>query len=362
LSLRVPPYRVDVKREADVIEEILRIYGYNNVEIPVQVRSSIQTSERPDPQRIRNLVSEMLTSAGFNEIWSNSLTKASYYENSTVFNSSRTVKLFNPLSNDLAAMRQTLLYGGLECIAYNANRQNPNLRLYEFGNCYFDKGTNIADHPADNFEEEEHLALFITGKKEQTNWVSPEAESSFYQVKSFSENVFKRLGLSNRKLQVEAVAGGIFSDGLEYKSQNGKSLMQVGVVHPSFLKRFGIENPVYYADINWWLVLAETRKNKVAFEELPKYPEVRRDLALLIDTAATFGQISQVAYKTERQLLRDVNLFDVYEGQGIPEGKKSYAVSFILRDDERTLNEKQIDKVMEKLVAAYDRELGAKLR
>lgn len=362
LSLAVPPYRVDVKREADVIEEILRIYGYNNVEIPVQVRSSIQTSERPDPQRIRNLVSEMLTAAGFNEIWSNSLTKASYYENNPVFESSRTVKLFNPLSNDLAAMRQTLLYGGLECIAYNANRQNPNLRLYEFGNCYFDKGTNIADHPADNFEEEEHLALFITGKKEQPNWVFSEAESSFYQVKSFAENVFKRLGLSIRKLQVEAVAGGIFSDGLEYKTQNGKSLMQVGVVHPSFLKRFGIENPVYYADINWWLVMAETRKNKVAFEELPKYPEVRRDLALLIDTSATFGQISQVAYKTERQLLRDVNLFDVYEGQGIPDGKKSYAVSFILRDDERTLNEKQIDKVMEKLVAAFDRELGAKLR
>lgn len=362
LSLRVPPYRVDVRREADVIEEILRIYGYNNVEIPVLVKSSIQTAERPDPQKIKNTVSEMLTSAGFNEIWSNSLTKASYYEGLETYHNNRTVRLYNPLSSDLNAMRQTLLFGGLECIAYNANRQNPDLKFYEFGNCYFAKGTNIADHPAENYWEEEHLGLFISGGKEQANWVSPENKSSFFQLKSYAENILKRLGMPVRSLKADSTASELLSEGLIYKNLNGQAVMEIGLVAPLWLKKSGIANPVYYADLIWGQILAETRKNKVVFKELPKFPEVRRDLALLIDKNITFGQIRDLAFKAERQLLRDVNLFDVYEGQGVPEGKKSYAVSFILRDDLRTLNEKQIDKVMEKLVEVYGRELGAQLR
>ncbi len=361
LSLLVPPYRVDVKREADVIEEILRIYGYNNIEIPTQVNASLQTAEKPSPDHIKNLVAEMLTSQGFNEIWSNSLTKAAYYEPLKQYNASQTVQILNPLSTDLNGMRQTLLFGGLESIAYNSNRQNKNLKFYEFGNCYFYKGTQLKDHPANNYWEENHLALFVTGNKENENWTTKEEAASFYGLKSYAENILNRLGLNDQNLSVNDSANEIFSDGLSY-SYNNKHILEIGLVTKSFLKKFEIDRPLFYADFNWDHVFQMHKKQRVTFSELPKFPAVRRDLALLIDRTIRFNEIKQLALKTERQLLREVDLFDVYEGKGIPAGKKSYAVSFILRDDYKTLNDKQIDKTMQRLIFVFGKELGAELR
>ncbi len=361
LSLLVPPYRVDVKRECDVIEEILRIYGYNNIELPSQVNSSLQYSVKPNPTNIRNLIAEMLTAQGFNEIWSNSLNKTSYYENNAVFPIENTVKIFNPLSNDLGSMRQTLLYGGLESIAHNANRKNPDLRLYEFGNCYFFKGSSLKENPIMNYREEEHLALFVSGEKEAANWAIPAAKSSFFQLKSYAENVLKRMGFQVANLKTEGVSNEMISEGISY-SVNGKKLVEFGTISGKVLKPFGIENPVYYADFSMDTLFVELKNNKVVFAELPKYPEVRRDLALLLDKNVQFNQLRDLAFRSERKLLQSVDLFDVYEGKGVPEGKKSYAISYILRDDEKTLNDKQIEKIMQKLVSTYERELGAQLR
>jgi phenylalanyl-tRNA synthetase beta chain len=361
MALLVPPYRVDVKREADVVEEILRIYGYNNIESPTQINASLQYSAKPNPAKIRNVISDLLTAQGFNEIWSNSLTKTAYYTDHSVFPLRNTVKLFNPLSNDLASMRQTLLYGGLEAIAYNANRKNADLRLYEFGNCYFYNGSTLKDNPIRNYREEEHLALFVTGEKETANWAVPEIKTSFFLLKSYGENILKRLGFSVLTLKVDGFSNELIRDGIQYDI-NGRKLVEFGMVGSKVLKAFDIENPVYYADFSMDVLFVELKKNDVVFNELPKYPEVRRDLALLLDKPVQFNQLRDLAYRTERKLLQSVDLFDVYEGKGIPEGKKSYAVSFILRDDEKTLNDKQIEKIMQKLVSAYERELGAQLR
>lgn len=361
LSLLVPPYRVDVKREADVIEEILRIYGYNNIELPTQINASLQYSVKPNPTKIRNVISDMLSAQGFNEIWSNSLTKTSYYADNSVFPLENTVRLFNPLSNDLAAMRQTLLYGGLEAIAYNANRKNADLRLYEFGNCYFHNGSALKENPIRNYREEEHLALFVSGEKETANWTAPAAMTSFYLLKSYGENILKRLGFSVLNLKVEGFSNDLIREGIRYFI-NGRKLVEFGIVGAKVLKTFDIENPVYYADFSMDVLFVELKKKEVAFSELPKYPEVRRDLALLLDKSVQFNQLRDLAYRTERNLLQSVDLFDVYEGKGVPEGKKSYAISYILRDDEKTLNDKQIEKIMQKLVSTYERELGAQLR
>ena len=361
LSLLVPPYRVDVKREADVIEEILRIYGYNNIEIPTQVNSALQTAEKPDPNRVRELVAEMLTAQGFNEIWSNSLTKANYYEGLKDFKEEQTVKMLNPLSADLNGMRQTLLFGALESISYNANRQNKNLKLYEFGNCYFYKGTELKDKPANNYWEENHLGLSITGNKETESWANKDETTTFYELKTYAENILKRLGIKLQKTQISETENELFSEGLTY-TFNNKTILELGIVANVWLKKFDIENPVYYADFNWDNVFFQHKKHKVIFDELPKFPAVRRDLALLIDNAVKFSQIKETAFKVERQILRSVDLFDVYEGKGVPTGKKSYAVSFILRDDQRTLKEKQIDKTVQKLITAFGREFGAELR
>ena len=361
LSLLVPPYRVDVKREADVIEELLRIYGYNNVEIPTQVNASLQTAEKPDPNQVRNLIAEMLTALGFNEIWSNSLTKASYYTGLKNYNEEQTVKILNPLSADLNGMRQTLLFGGLEAILHNVNRQNKNLRLYEYGNCYFYKGTELKDHPEKNYREEEHLGLFITGSKENENWTEKEKAASFFTLKTYAENILKRLGFSTYQMQISETENELFSEGLSY-SFNNKMLLNFGIVAKKWLKKFDLESPVYYADFNWDNLLILHKRHKVIFEELPKFPAVRRDLALLIDKNIKFSQIKEIAERTERKILREVDLFDVYEGKGIPENKKSYAVSFILRDDKATLNDKLIEKTMQKLVDTFNRELGAVLR
>ncbi len=361
LSLLVPPYRVDVKREVDVIEEILRIYGYNNIALPTQVNSSLQYSVKPNPTKIRNLIAEMLTAQGFNEIWSNSLTKTAYYEENTVHPIGNTVKLFNPLSNDLGSMRQTLLYGGLESIAHNANRKNPDLRLYEFGNCYFFNGGSQKEKPLRNYREEEHLSLFVTGDKEAANWSNPAVKTTFFLLKSYTENVLKRLGFQLMNLKTEGFSNELINEGIQYFI-NGKKLVEFGVISGKTLKNFGIDNPVYFADFSMDVLFVELKNNKVLFAELPKYPEVRRDLALLLDKTVQFNQLRDLAFRSERALLKSVDLFDVYEGKGVPEGKKSYAISYILRDDEKTLNDKQIEKIMQKLVSTYERELGAQLR
>ncbi len=361
LSLLVPPYRVDVKRECDVIEEILRIYGYNNIELPTNVNSSLQYSVKPNPTKLRNLIAEMLTAQGFNEIWSNSLTKSSYYENNSVHPIESTVKLFNPLSNDLGSMRQTLLYGGLESVAHNANRKNPDLRLYEFGNCYFFNGSSLKENPLRNYREEEHLALFVTGDKEAANWSNPANRTSFFLLKSYAENILKRLGFEVLNLKSEGFSNELISEGIQY-FVNGKKLVEFGAISVKTMKSFGIDNPVYFADFFMDVLFIELKNNKLLFAELPKYPEVRRDLALLLDKTVQFSQLRDWAFRSERKLLQSVDLFDVYEGKGIPEGKKSYAISYILRDDEKTLNDVQIEKIMKKLVSTYERELGAQLR
>lgn len=362
LSLLVPTYRVDVHREVDVIEEILRIYGYNNVEIPTHVNASLSNAENPDPNQVKNTISDLLVAQGFFEMWSNSLTRASYYDDMNQYKAGNTVKLFNPLSSDLNGMRQTLLFGGLECIQLNTNRRNSDLRLFEFGNCYFFRGTHYKDDPAANYYEEEHLALFLTGNRETANWTTPEAPTSFYHMKAFVDNILVRLGFDPDNLKTGETENEIFSEGLVYETQEQNKLVEFGMVAAKWAKKFDISSAVYYADFDWGEMLWENKKHKVKFSELPKYPEVRRDLALVLDKDVRFSALKNMAFSAERQLLRSVNLFDVYEGKGIPEGKKSYAMSFILRDDARTLTDKQIDKAMERIVTAYEKQVGAKLR
>lgn len=361
LTLLVPTYRVDVKRECDVIEEILRIYGYNNVEIPTHVNASLNSTEHPGQELLRNTIAEQLVAQGFNEIWSNSLTKASYYDHTEGLPAETTVKIFNPLSSDLNGLRQSLLFGGLEAIARNINRKNSDLRLFEFGNCYHLRGTRYQEDPVANYREEEHLALFLTGNRETANWLTPEAPTSFYLLKSYAENILARLGFDLLALETGETTNGIFSEGISYLQGNQK-LLELGIVSPSLLKIADIEAPVFYADFDWSLVMAEQKKFSVKYTELPRFPEVRRDLALLLDKPVLFSTLRDLAFKTERHILRSVNLFDVYEGKGVPEGKKSYALSFILREDNKTLNDKVIDKTMEKLLLAFEKETGARLR
>jgi phenylalanyl-tRNA synthetase beta chain len=361
LELSVPPYRVDVRREADVIEELLRIYGYNNVEPGTFVKSTLQHAAHPDKQKLQNLVSEILTAHGFNEIMCNSLTKSTYYDNLVTFREENCVKLFNPLSSDLNVMRQTLLFGGLETILRNTNFRNADLKLYEFGNVYFYDGSKTYSNPVKNFREEEHIGLWLTGNKEGDNWTGKSQLSSFYTLKSYLEKIFSRLGISPDNCQAENFSTEIFSDGIAY-SFNNQKIAQLGIVHKNILKQSDIQSDVYYADIHWTMLLNAIKKAKVAYSPLPKFPEVRRDLALLVDRDVTFSTIKMWALRTEKEILKTVNIFDVYEGDRLPEGKKSYAVSFLLRDDSKTLNDKQIEKTMEKLINAFKRELGAQIR
>jgi len=361
LELSVPPYRVDVRREADVIEELLRIYGYNNVEPGTSVKSTLQHGGYPDKQKLQNLVSEILTAQGFNEIMCNSLTKLTNYEKLTTFREENCVRLYNPLSNDLNAMRQTLLFGGLETILRNTNFRNSDLRLYEFGNVYFFDGTKTYTNPVKNYSEEEHIGLWLTGNKERENWVVKAQPASFFTLKSYLEKILSRLGIAPDKCSIKPFSSEIYTDGLEY-SFNNQKIAYLGIVGKSLLKQNGIQADVYYADVHWTQLLNAIKKLKVAYAPLPKFPEVRRDLALLVDKEVSFSTIKMWANRTEKELLKEVSIFDVYEGQNLPEGKKSYAVSFLLRDDSKTLNDKQIEKVMEKLMMTYQRELKAQIR
>lgn len=364
LKLAVPPYRVDVQRDCDVIEDILRIYGYNNVEIPTTLKSSLTTKGEADrSNKLQNLVCEQLVGCGFNEIMNNSLTRAAYYEGSVACPQTELVMLLNPLSTDLNAMRQTLLFGGLESVAHNANRKSADLRLMEFGNCYrykADKKTEGKLLAA--YEESLNLGLWVTGRRVSNSWAHGDEQSSVYELKAYVENVLLRLGVDLRGLSLQPCEDDRFASALSYETRGGKRLAMMGEVAGGLCKKFDIENPVFYAELNWNALMEECRRTEVLFREIPKYPVVKRDLALLVDKGITFGQMEQIAYDTERKLLKRVELFDVYEGKNLEAGKKSYAVSFYLQDENQTLTDKVIEKIMGKLLRNFEEKLGAKLR
>lgn len=364
INLSIPPYRVDVQRPCDVVEDILRIYGYNNVEIPTALKSSLTTKGKEDrSHRLQQLVAEQLVGCGFNEILNNSLTKAAYYDGNETFKSENLVNLMNPLSNDLNVMRQTLLFGGLESIAHNANRKSADLRFFEYGNCYYyNKERKDAEKVLACYSEDYHLGLWLTGKRVSGSWAHADEDASVYELKAYVENIFARLGLNLRSVVVGNLTDGIYSAALSYHTRGGKLLATVGIVSKKITKAFDIDNEVYYADINWKNLLQAIKSVKVSYTELSKFPSVKRDLALLLDKSVQFADIERIAYECERKLLKAVELFDVYEGKNLEPGKKSYAVSFILQDEEKTLNDKQIDKIMSKLIASYEKQLGAKLR
>ena len=363
LDIVVPPYRTDVQRPCDVVEDILRIYGYNHVEIPLTVNSSLTIKGETDrSNKLQNLISEQLVGAGFNEIMNNSLTKASYYQDGT-FSAEHAVKVMNPLSEDLSVMRQTLLYGGLESLKRNINHKNPNLRFFEFGNCYRFNEANRRDNVVlSPYSEDYHLGLFICGKRVEGSWAHPDEDSSIYELKANVENIFMRLGLNLAQFKMQQIHDDVFVEAMSITSRSGKELSRLGIVRPEQTAKAEVQIPVYFADLNWTLIMKETKKNALSFQEISNYPKVSRDLALLVDKSVTFLQIEEVAYSSERNLLKRVELFDVYEGKNLPEGKKSYAVNFVLQDESKTLTDKQIEKIMNNLIRNLEQRLGASLR
>ena len=364
LTLEVPAYRVDVQRPCDVVEDILRIYGYNNVEIPTRLSSALTTPEQADAEyRLENTIGEQLVGCGFNEILNNSLTKTSYYQNLNAYAEENTVKVMNPLSADLGVMRQTLLFGGLESINRNANRKMGNLRFFEFGNCYhYNAEKHDDENPIKAYSEEYHLGLWVTGKRVQGSWAHPDEDSSYYELKAYVENVLARLGVPAGMIVAAKSQNNIFSSGIELKNRGGKVFVEMGVVAKALQRKADISAPVYFADIHWTAVMKAVKNNKVEFTEISKYPSVSRDLALLVDKNVEFAQIEQIARQSEKKLLKSVELFDVYEGKNLPAGKKSYAVNFILQDSDKTLTDKAIEAIMNKLINNLKKQLGAELR
>lgn len=364
IEILVPAYRVDVKRPCDVVEDILRIYGYNNVEIPLQLKGTLTIPTDEDRNRkYINLISEQLVGGGFNEILNNSLTKVSYYKDLNRYTEETTVKILNPLSADLGVMRQTLLFGGLESIVRNANRKNSNLRFFEFGNCYhYDESKKEADKLIKAYTQDQHLGLWITGKRVENSWAHPNEDASFYELKAYVENILVRLGLSLQAVTLVKGENNIFEDSISIVTKAGKIIVELGVVAYKLTKNMGITNEVFFADIYWDNLLKAVKKYVVEYKEISKYPAVSRDLALLVDKTVEFEQIKEIAYSTEKKLLKAVELFDVYEGKNLPEGKKSYAVNFILQDEQKTLNDKQIDSIMKKLIDNLTKRLNAELR
>ncbi|MXV52943.1 phenylalanine--tRNA ligase subunit beta [Pedobacter sp. HMF7647] len=345
LELKVPAYKVDVSREVDVIEEILRIYGYNNIGIPQQIRASLNYATKPDKEAVYDQVANLLSANGFYEILSNSLSKASYYEESE-----NAVKILNPLSSDLDTMRQTLLYSGLEAIAYNHNRKNSDLKLFEFGKTYFTDG--------DWYKENQRFAIFITGNKQSENWHQKSNSVSFYSIKSVVDGILERLNLKN--FIIDDVTDD-FQFGLAYK-KGDKPLVRFGKVSAKLLKKFDIDKEVFFADFDWDLILRSIKNNVIRYQEVSKYPAVRRDLSLLVDQQITFNQLQIIARRSEKNILKEVNVFDVYQGEKLQVGKKSYALSFVLQDEEKTLTDKQIEGVMQKLIVNFEKEAGAEVR
>ena len=362
LTVAVPPYRVDVQREADLVEEILRIYGYNNVEIPARVRSTLSYAPKPDRPKLMNLAADFLTANGFTEIMSNSLTKGSYYDGLTSYPADRCVRILNPLSADLNVMRQTLLFNMMEAVALNINHKNGNLMLYEFGNCYFyDAAKRTEENRLAAYSEEYRLAVAVTGTTEPQSWNTKPEKASFFTLRAVAEKLLRRFGLDIYALKSEPLQSDLFGEGLSVEL-NGKPLMQIGTVAPKIRRRMDVKQEVYYLELNFDALVKSTKKQKIAAGELSKYPEVKRDLALLVDRQTTFAQLRETAFATERKLLKSVSLFDVYEGDKLPEGKKSYALSFVLEDKSRTLDDKTIERVMTNLARQFEQRCGATVR
>ena len=364
LELDVPAYRVDVQRPCDVVEDILRIYGYNNVEIPTQLKSSLTIPSDIDKAYHRqNVIGEQLVGCGFREILNNSLTKTAYYTELNKYTEETTVKVMNPLSNDLGVMRQSLLFGGLESICRNINHKMPNLRFFEFGNCYhYSPEKKNDEDPIKAYTEEMHLGIWTTGKRVEGSWAHADEKTSFYELKAYVLNIFTRLGVNPGIVVTETSDNNIFGKALALKARSGKVLCEMGTVCHKLLKKMDIDQEVFFADINWDNVMRAIKKNEVLYHDISKFPSVSRDLALLIDKSVEFEQIEQIAHQTEKKLLKSVELFDVYEGKNLPEGKKSYAVNFILQDETKTLNDKQIEAIMTKLINNLKQKLGAELR
>ena len=362
ITLIIPTFKTDVTREADVIEEILRIYGYDFIEMPGQLRSSLSFSNKPDPEKIRNLVSDLLTSRGFNEIMNNSLTRSRYAEESPWLDAGNNVFLLNPLSSDLNVMRQTLLFGGLETILYNQNRKTSDLKLYEFGRTYKiypekkKPGQSLAQ-----YDEHECLAIWITGKREPESWRTDDSKVDYFDLKACVHSILARLGFDMDNMDKSKLTDDLFEEGMTY-SYHRLTLVKFGRLKKKELRRFDLKQEVMYADFEWEKIIGLLPGNKVEYKEVAKFPEVRRDLALVLDMSVSFEELEQVAYQAEKHILRDVSLFDIYQGEKIGPGKKSYALSFILRDDEKTLTDQIIDKTMDNILRAFQDKFHASIR
>ncbi len=360
-TVAVPSYMIDVYRECDVVEEILRIYGYNNIELPAGVKMSVNSTPKPEPEKVRNTVSDFLAANGFVETMNNSLTKSEYYANLTTFPQEKCVKILNPLSSDLNVMRQTLLLSGLEVIAYNIHRQVTNLKTFEYGSVYSFK-PGMDGKTLESYDEHPCYAMFMTGPGEKA-WRNDAGKSNYFQLKGYLELLLKRFGADLYSMEYTPAPGDIFSEGLEYKLPGtGELLAVMGTIAPARLKQFGIKQPVFAAEIQWNTLFTLVKRDKVKYSEMPRFPEVRRDLAILLDENVTYASLYRCAYKTAKKLLKNVTLFDVYRGDKIPAGKKQYAIGFVLQDLEKTLTDNDVENVMGKLLAAFTREFGASLR
>ena len=366
LTLRVPTYRVDVTRECDVVEDVLRIYGYNNVEMTDTLHSSLSYKTLTDSaEDLRRKIADQLTGQGFNEILNNSLSAESYYADLASYPLSKCVRLLNPLSNDLSVMRQALLFGGLESLAHNINRKAADLKMYEFGNVYVfnPDAVSTADAPLAPYSEGQRLALWLTGATRSGNWNKPTEQSSIYDLRAYVEMLLQRAGIGGRQIAMTVVPGDdIFAASLQVATRSGKVLGSMGIVAKKLLKKFDIRQDVFYAELDWMAIVKLSLKHTVTYAPLPKTLPVRRDLALLIDKNVAMEEVEKTVRESERRLLRDVTLFDVYEGKNLPEGKKSYAIAITLQDDEKTLQDKQIEAVMSKITANLQKKLGAELR
>ncbi|MDD7722450.1 MAG: phenylalanine--tRNA ligase subunit beta [bacterium] len=364
LTLDVPMYRIDVQRDVDVIEDILRIYGYNNVEFSEHVKSNLSYKTPTDRSwELQNLISEQLCGCGFNEILNNSLTRSAYYNELSTYPVSHCVMLMNPLSADLNCMRQTLLFGGLESAEHNMKRKNGNIRFYEFGNCYdYNIDNKREGETLGEFSEEYRLGIWLAGNRVENSWAHPNEKTSVYELKAYVENILVRLGVERRKVIFGHLSNDLYSAGLTITTGAGRQLGTLGIVQKKICKALDIDTEVYYAELSWTQLMKEIKKSKVSFSELSKFPAVKRDLALLLDKGVQFAEIVKIARESERKLLKDVELFDVYEGKNLPAGKKSYAVSFYLQDEAKTLNDKQIESIMKKIQSGLEQKLGAQLR
>jgi phenylalanyl-tRNA synthetase beta chain len=362
LLLSIPPFKVDVTREADVVEEILRIYGYNNIELTDSLHSSLSYSRKPDPEKLQQSMSDFLSSNSFNEILTNSLSSSAYYEKSDVFPINESVKILNPLSNELGVMRQTILFSGLESISYNLNRRMQDLKFYEFGNVY--KYLNSQAESNDvtrKYSETKKLSLFVSGSQQSESWYQTSGKVDHHFLKSIVYSALRKAGFPLQKMMPTAFDSRLFTEG-EAFLVNTRSFLSIGRLNSGILKIFDIKQDVYYAEVDWSILLREIKSGSVKFAEISRFPEVRRDLALLLDRDVKFADIETLAYKNGKGILRAVNLFDVYEGEKIEAGKKSYAVSFTLQEDQKTLMDSDIEKMMKRLTEVFEKELGAVIR